>query len=255
MAKYRKASEKTISRGKGISTDKLSLKDAKEYFNERAKETGAKRFRHNGQVYDLAGNKINESAPARSSGGGSSAAPRPKARPATSSGGAQADRRTSGAPPARPAKSGAKRGEVNPAAVGAGLAAAGAAGVAAVRSGRNAGKPATTTTPAKPSISDRVRAAGAKAKAAAMGTPVKPKPAAKAAKLIGTPVEPKPAAKASTGGPARTPVAQAAKAAAVPKPKAGKKGPGGTRGGVRGGLGVDITTSPLEQIKDPLQLQ
>jgi hypothetical protein len=235
MAKYRKASEKTISRGKGISTDKLSLKDAKDYFNERAKETGAKRFRHNGQVYDLAGNKITESAPARSSGGGSSAAPRPKARPATSAGGAQADQRTSGAPPARPAKSGAKRGEVNPVAVGAGLAAAGAAGVAAVRSGRNAGKPAATATP-KTSFSDRVRAAGAKAKAAAMGTPVKP------------------AAKSSTGGPARAPVAQAAKAAPVPKPKAGKKGPGGSRSGVRGGMGVDITTNPLEQIKDPLQL-
>ncbi len=223
MAKYRKASEKIISRGKGISTDKLSLKDAKDYFNERAKETGAKRFRHNGQVYDLAGNKITETAPARSSGGGSSAAPRPKARPATSAGGAQADQRTSGAPPARPAKSGAKRGEVNPVAVGAGLAAAGAAGVAAVRSGRNAGQPASTGT-AKPSISDRVRAAGAKAKAAAMGVPTK------------------------------APTAKAATPADVPKPKAGKKGPGGSRSGVRGGMGVDITTNPLEQIKDPLQL-
>jgi hypothetical protein len=29
MAKYRKASEKTISRGKGKSTDELSLADAK----------------------------------------------------------------------------------------------------------------------------------------------------------------------------------------------------------------------------------
>ena len=70
MAKYRKASEKTISRGKGKSTDQLSLADAKEYFNSRAKETGAKRFRWNGEVYDLSGNKVSE-APSRSSGSSS----------------------------------------------------------------------------------------------------------------------------------------------------------------------------------------
>ena len=241
MAKYRKASEKTVARGKGISTDKLSLKEAKDYFNERAKETGAKRFRHNGQVYDLAGNKITESAPARSSGGGSSAAPgssRPKARPTTSSGGAQADQRTSGAPPSRPAKAAAKRGEVNPVAVGVGAAGAVAAGIAAVRSGR-AG-PATGAS--KPSISDRVRAAGAKAKGAAMGVPAKPKPAAKS----------------SAGGPARTPVAKPAKPVAAPskaKPGAKLRGGGRAVGNNPGSMIGRTGAGPLAELPETLKLK
>jgi hypothetical protein len=231
MAKYRKASEKTVARGKGISTDKLSLKEAKDYFNERAKETGAKRFRHNGQVYDLAGNKITESAPARSSGGGSSAAPgssRPKARPTTSSGGAQADQRTSGAPPSRPAKAAAKRGEVNPVAVGVGAAGAVAAGIAAVRSGRSG----PTTGTSKPSVSDRVRAAGAK---------------------------PKPAAKSSTGGPARTPVAKPAKPVAAPskaKPGAKLRGGGGRAVGNNPGSMIGRTgAGPLAELPEILKLK
>lgn len=58
MAKtYRKATEKDISKGKGKSTDELSLAEATAYFNKRAGETGAKKFRYKGEVYDLSGNK------------------------------------------------------------------------------------------------------------------------------------------------------------------------------------------------------
>ena len=141
MAKYRKASEKTISRGKGKSTDQLSLADAKEYFNSRAKETGAKRFRWNGDVYDLNGNKISE--PVRSSGGSSRASAkdegpkRPKANPSRGPGGARPEPgKAGGLPAAKGKESPGKRGEVNPAVVGAMGAAAVGAGVAAARSGR-----------------------------------------------------------------------------------------------------------------------
>lgn len=220
MAKYRKASEGSK---KGISTDKLSLADAKEYFQGRAKETGAKRFRWNGEVYDLNGNKILE-APARSSGGGSRSAAsegpkRPKANPARQPGGARPEPGKAAGMPAAPGKgkpeSPGKRGEANPYAV-AGMAAAGVgAGVAAARSGR---KPASGS---GTSVSDRVRAAGAKAKAAAMGVPAQPKAA---------------------------PKAQPAKPVKQPKTKSG----GGSRSGVRSGIGLDANNSPLEQIKDPL---
>lgn len=251
MAKYRRASEKTIARGKGISTDKLSLKDAKDYFNERAKETGAKRFRHNGQVYDLAGNKITESAPARSSGGGSSAAPgssRPRANPNRSStpaknvGGAKAEQRRLGAPP----ESGNKA--VVPAAVGAMAAGATAAGVIAGRSGRG---PAPT---------------GARGENSAKAQRALPKPPARLAlpapnkggTIIPENKKPKDAPKPTGArGENKSNVQKAiAESRAKPKvkPAKPKKGPGGSRSGVRGGIGIDITTNPLEQIKDPLQL-
>lgn len=204
MSKYRKASEKTIARGKGKSTDELSLADAKDYFRERAKETGAKRFRHNGQVYDLDGNKVSE-APARSSRGGSSRAAtsegstRPRANPARNPGGARPDPGKAGGMPAAAGKpkaeSPGKRGEANPAVV-AGLGAAGvAAGVAASRSGR---KPSSGV-----SVSDKVRAAGAKVKAAAMGVPTKPKTPTtpKAAPSVNaTPVKPKASPTPKGGG-------------------------------------------------------
>lgn len=40
MAKYRKASEKTIARGKGKSTDELSLADAKSISKDALKKLG-----------------------------------------------------------------------------------------------------------------------------------------------------------------------------------------------------------------------
>lgn len=174
MAKYRKASEKTISRGKGKSTDELSLADAKDYFRERAKETGAKRFRHQGQVYDLDGNKVSE-APARSSGGNSSPnlsrdnPTRPRANPARGPGGARPEPgKAAGMPAAKGERSSQAARNEPKAGVVAALGAAGvAAGVAASRAGRNSSKASG------PSISDRVRAAGAKAKSAAMGVPAK----------------------------------------------------------------------------------
>lgn len=174
MAKYRKASEKTISRGKGKSTDELSLADAKDYFRERAKETGAKRFRHQGQVYDLDGNKVSE-APARSSGSGSSPSlsrdnpTRPRANPARGPGGARPEPgKAAGMPAAKGERTSQAARNEPKAGVVAALGAAGvAAGVAASRAGRNSSKASG------PSISDRVRAAGAKAKSAAMGVPAK----------------------------------------------------------------------------------
>lgn len=167
MAKYRKASEKTIKAGKGVSTDNLSLAEAKEYFNERSKETGAKRFRHKGQVYDLQGNKITEG---RSSGGSSSAetkAPtRPKANPTRKPGGARPEGKAAGMPAGKDDKkpeSPGKRGEVSPGVVAAMGAGAVAAGVAASRSGRGNGKAETTrrakdTKPYNPTYSGRGKA-------------------------------------------------------------------------------------------------
>lgn len=174
MAKYRKASEKTVARGKGKSTDELSLADAKDYFRERAKETGAKRFRHQGQVYDLDGNKVSE-APARSSGSGSSPSlsrdnpTRPRANPARGPGGARPEPgKAAGMPAAKGERTSQAARNEPKAGVVAALGAAGvAAGVAASRAGRNSSKASG------PSISDRVRAAGAKAKSAAMGVPAK----------------------------------------------------------------------------------
>ena len=58
MAKtYRTATKEDIAKGKGKSTDELSLAEATAYFNKRATETGAKKFRYKGEVYDLSGNK------------------------------------------------------------------------------------------------------------------------------------------------------------------------------------------------------
>lgn len=234
MAKYRKASEGSK---KGISTDKLSLADAKEYFQGRAKETGAKRFRWNGDVYDLSGNKVSE-APARSSGGGSSRSSegpkRPKANPTRQPGGARPEPGKAAGMPAAPGKSKpespGKRGEANPFAV-AGMAAAGVgAGVAAARSGRKAGSGTGL------SVSDRVRAAGAKAKAAAMGVPAKNQGRGNGA--------------AETARRAKdAPKVQPARPVDKPKVKSG----GGGRGG-RAGIGIDLAPNTLEQIKDPLNL-
>ncbi len=154
MAKYRKASEKTIARGKGKSTDELSLADAKDYFRERAKETGAKRFRHQGQVYDLDGNKVSE-APARSSSGGSSPSlsrdnpTRPRANPARGPGGARPEPGKVGGMPAAKGERTSQAARNEPkAGVVAALGVAGvAAGVAASRSGRKAPKAAGSNTP------------------------------------------------------------------------------------------------------------
>jgi hypothetical protein len=186
MAKYRKASEKTIKSGKGISTDNLSFEEAKAYFNQRAKETGAKRFRHNGQVYDLSGNKVSET-PARSSGGGSRSSSsegtnRPRANPTRSPGGARPEPgKASGMPAARKPESPGKRGEVNPGVVAAMGAAGVAAGVAASRSGRKPPKAAgsnspTPKPPAKPAATTSKPAT----------TPSKPK--AGGARVGGAPV-------------------------------------------------------------------
>ena len=60
--KYKPASEKTIAKGKGISTDELSFKDALKYFQDRGKERGMNRFRHKGKVYDLSGKEISPKA-------------------------------------------------------------------------------------------------------------------------------------------------------------------------------------------------
>lgn len=94
---YRKATEKDIAKGKGKSTDELTLAEATAYFNKRSAETGAKKFRYKGEVYDLSGEKA-AAKPAASSS--SSSAPttskRPKAKPAApttvaSTGGGGAD--------------------------------------------------------------------------------------------------------------------------------------------------------------------
>lgn len=253
MAKYRKASEKTISRGKGISTDKLSLSEAKDYFNERAKETGAKRFRHNGQVYDLNGNKITESAPARSSGGGSSSSPaKPKPKPEPKNvGGAKAEQRSAGVPPKSPpnyggtSKSGGRRSggsadssALTAAAVGAGAL---AAGVATARATGARGEN------------------GAKAQRALSKPPARlalPAPNKGGTIIPENKKTPAPLKAEGAKGENKSNVQKAIdKARAKPRVKAAKpKGPGGSRSGVRGGIGVDITTNPLEQIKDPLQL-
>lgn len=83
MATYRKATEKDISKGKGKSTDELSLAEATAYFNKRAGETGAKKFRYKGEVYDLSGNKSTVAATPKPSTKAADDKPmRPRARPA-----------------------------------------------------------------------------------------------------------------------------------------------------------------------------
>lgn len=228
MTKYRKASEKTIKSGKGKSTDELSFEEAKAYFNQRAKETGAKRFRHNGTVYDLSGNKVSET-PSRSSGGSSRSQTtkqdtnRPKANPFRKPGGARPTVGEAGSMPAgnkKPATKTQAGNKPNPAVV-AGMAAAGVAtGVAAARSNRS-GRPSGT------SVSDKVRAAGSKVRSAAMGVPAKPKPAA------AKPTTPKPSPKPAAGGRVR--------------------GGGGRVGGTMGGVGGG-GRSDMDKAKDPLNL-
>lgn len=85
MAKtYRTATEKDIAKGKGKSTDELSLAEATAYFNKRSAETGAKKFRYKGEVYDLSGNKAaaKTAAPKPSAKAADDKPMRPKARPA-----------------------------------------------------------------------------------------------------------------------------------------------------------------------------
>ena len=82
MATYRKATEKDISKGKGKSTDELSLAEATTYFNKRAGETGAKKFRYKGEVYDLSGEKAPTAAPKSSAKAADDKPMRPRARPA-----------------------------------------------------------------------------------------------------------------------------------------------------------------------------
>lgn len=82
MAKtYRKATEKDISKGKGKSTDELSLAEATAYFNKRASETGAKKFRYKGEVYDLSGEKAAPKSEAKADKPAASA-PKAAAKPA-----------------------------------------------------------------------------------------------------------------------------------------------------------------------------
>jgi len=75
--KWRLAKDQTFVEGKSKTTNDLSFDEAKRIFNGMSKDTGAKRFRYKGDVYDLEGNKIKgkakTAAPASS--------PKPKARP------------------------------------------------------------------------------------------------------------------------------------------------------------------------------
>ena len=193
-----------------------------------------------------------KAAPAKSNGGGGSSAPakasgpkKPKANPARQPGGA---RPTVGAAGGMPAAKGGKGRDVSPLAVGVMGAGAVAAGVAAARSGRG---PAPT---------------GARGENSAKAQRSLPKPAdvkalpapSKGGTIIPENKKPKALPKPDGAkGENKSNVQKAiAKSRAKPKAKPAKpkKGPGGSRSGVRGGIGVDITTNPLEQIKDPLQL-
>ena len=161
--KYRPASEKTIKAGKGKSTDELSFKDALEYFQNRGKETGSKKFRYKGEVYDLSGKKVEKSAPAKTEDKPST---RPKANPTRKPGGARPEGKAAGMPAGKDSKkseSPGKRGEVSPGVVAAMGAGAIAAGVAASRSGRGNGKAETArrakdTKPYNPTYSGRGKA-------------------------------------------------------------------------------------------------
>jgi len=84
MAKtYRTATEKDIAKGRGKSTDELSLAEATAYFNKRSAETGAKKFRYKGEVYDLSGNKSTVvTTPKPSTKAADDKPMRPRARPA-----------------------------------------------------------------------------------------------------------------------------------------------------------------------------
>lgn len=238
MAKYRQASEKTISRGKGKSTDQLSLADAKEYFNTRAKETGAKKFRWNGEVYDLSGNKVAQGT-SRSSGGSSSARSssaegpkRPKARPQTGrgDGGAEVVRRAADRALSRVGegkKPASRSSEANPAVVGAMAAGAVGAGIAAARSSKGPGS----------------------------GRPQSPAPASR-------PALAKPATRLALPAPNRggtvIPQASKPKALPAPKPAAKPRGGGGKAGGANPGRrirGPGGSNSKGFQLPDILDLK
>lgn len=88
--KYKPASEKTIAKGKGISTDELSFKDALKYFQDRGKERGMNRFRHKGKVFDLSGKEI---APKAAPKAATKAAPKAKEYSGRGDGAAEVNRR------------------------------------------------------------------------------------------------------------------------------------------------------------------
>lgn len=216
-----------------------------------------------------------KAAPAKSSGGGSSAPAKasgpkkPRANPARQPGGA---RPTVGAAGGMPAAKGGKGGDVNPLAVGVMGAGALAAGVAAARSGRgpaptgargeNSAKvqrslpkpPARLALPAPAKALPKPE--GAKGENSSRAQRALPAPN-KGGTIIPENKKPKALPKPEGAkGENKSNVQKAiAKSRSKPKAKPAKpKGPGGSRSGVRGGIGIDITTNPLEQIKDPLQL-
>lgn len=80
---YRKATEKDIAKGRGKSTDELTLAEATAYFNKRSAETGAKKFRYKGEVYDLSGEKAAAKPAAKPSAKPAASTPKAAAKPAT----------------------------------------------------------------------------------------------------------------------------------------------------------------------------
>ena len=118
MAKtYKPATERQIKRGKGVSTDELSFKEALKYFQARGKEKDMNRFRHKGKVYDLTGKEIApKAAPkAKPATNAMETSPRPKARPATGGGGGDGDaevkRRSADAKPTTSSRTGPTKTE------------------------------------------------------------------------------------------------------------------------------------------------
>ena len=91
VKKYKPASEKTIAKGKGISTDELSFKEALKYFQDRGKERGMNRFRYKGKVFDLSGKEIAPKAATKAAPKTApktavksvTSSPRPKTKPST----------------------------------------------------------------------------------------------------------------------------------------------------------------------------
>lgn len=75
---YRKATEKEIKRGAKKTTDELSKAEALKYFKKRSEDTGSKRFRWRGDVYDLEGNKIGGEKKSKSSAPEKSSKPVPR---------------------------------------------------------------------------------------------------------------------------------------------------------------------------------
>ena len=81
--KWRLAKDQTFLEGKSKTTNDLPFDEAKRIFNGMSKDTGAKRFRYKGDVYDLEGNKIKGDAPKTKTAAPTSS-PKPKARPEAS---------------------------------------------------------------------------------------------------------------------------------------------------------------------------